>query len=451
MKALALVALVSLAGCDPWWMDQSVGPSDAPTVTLKPGRTAPPVVITDTGPQAAPAADAQAYTQSTAEPTIAPVPTSEPQASVSAAPVPASTPIAAAALTSCESLKQVMVTSFGRQVCSYSEMFRGNTPFHHTLAELIAAGATVLPQQIVTNWWAGGRIAEKPYGGTPLYVGMPGQPTHTVTCNGYGFACDATGMALPLPPGAQIQSRAGGNMDSHLTVLVPATGVEVDLFGCQPSNITACVNGGAFPFSGSGMVVDQPISDEYSTGNAGGYALGLAVIAGGEWRAAAQSDTYIPHALMMAVSCTGNSPVWPSTHGADAFCPKYHLPMPNVEYGEVLGLRPDYAIPAGASPFCRSLLRTYQTMGVYVDDSSGGWGSAIATENPSVYSASNPWTAIEQTMDAAGESSGSGASFGFNSCFEYTTAADWRAYRLKAGDAALPPLSVAGPIGVANP
>jgi hypothetical protein len=322
-----------------------------------------------------------------------------------------------------------------------SQAFPGNTPFHHTVAELKAAGATILPHAVAENWWARGRQNEKPYNATPVYVGLTGQATHRVSCSGYGFACDATGLQLHLPAGFTTQL---GNTDHHIAVIDLELGKEIDLFLCQPGSAD-CVNGGAYPLSGTkatGLVIDT--ADPNSSGNAGGYAFGIFQLTATDINNAIATGQPIPHALGTLVDCVGNAPVWPSRHNADALCHGWPN-VPNVVYGDVLALKPEYQVPPAASAPCKAILLTLKTMGSYVADVSPGYGSDLHAENPIVYgSGPNPWDDLARQMVAAGEGSGSGTSFGFSCESKWTTANDWDVLQLnQAGDGALPPLSVA--------
>jgi hypothetical protein len=316
-----------------------------------------------------------------------------------------------------------------------SALFTGKkTPFHDTIASLIAAGGTVMPQSYASNWFSYGIGQERPYNDTPVYVGLSGQQTHAVSCSG----CDASGLSMRLPATAQIQPNNNGNQDKHISSVDTVLAGEIDLFDCSSiSSNATCANGGFLPFSGSGMVIDGP--SKYSTGNAGGYARGIFQLTAGDILTAMQNHTFIPHALGMGVSCVGNSPYWPSTHGADnqtnALCEGA------VVYGNWLFLNSGYVVPSGASAECAVILKTYQIMGAAVYDVSGRpWGSAVATENPITFaSGSNPWySLIEPDMAAHGEGSNPGQSFGFQSCLNWTTASDWRVLKLASGDNALP-------------
>jgi hypothetical protein len=439
----------------------SSAPSSAPiTVAIVP-TTAPAPAASDNdspgmepasgdgdGPTAAPV---QVPPSATAEPTIAPVPSSAPQlannpgnpvAAPSGAPAQVAAPVQTpgTGTTTCASLQQAVITSFGRHVCDTSEMFPANTPFHQTLAALKAAGATVLPQAVVDNWWARGRQYEKPYNATPVYIGTAADATSTVSCSGYGFACDATGLQLHLPAGFATQL---GNTDHHLAVIDLELSKEIDLFLCQAGSAN-CVNGGNYPLSGpkaTGLVIDT--ADPNSSGDAGGYAFGLFQITAPDIANASATGQSIPHALGMLVPCVGNAPVYPSIHTADALCPGWPN-TPALSYGDVLALNSGYQIPAAASAPCKDILLTDKTMGSYVIDVSPGYGSDQHAENPIVYgSGPNPWDSIAQQMDAAGEGSGTGPGFGFSCEQKWTTASDWYALELnQGGDAALPPVAL---------
>jgi hypothetical protein len=327
------------------------------------------------------------------------------------------------------------------QTITLSQFFTGNTPFHHTVASLLAGGATVRPQSVVDKWWnSGPRQPERPNGATPIYMGFNGQRTITMaSCNLWG-ACNATGASFHLPAGAQIQSTAGGNQDQHIAVVDTVSGEYIGGFGCQISGGTMnCANGAKDPLSGSGMSIDT--GSPTSTDNAGGYALALFIGTYADIKNSIQSGQPIPHAFGVTVPCVDDTPAWPSVHHADnstnALCPG------SVSYGDGLALNASYVVPSGASAPCRALLISYQAMGLYVDDVDGGYGTVEQVENPIVYtSGPNPWyTDVEPQMAAHGEGSNPGPGFGFSCISKWTTASDWFAFQLAhgEGDTGAPP------------
>jgi hypothetical protein len=61
-----------------------------------------------------------------------------------------------------------------------------------------------------------------------------------------------------------------------------------------------------------------------------------------------------------------NSYVWPARH----FAARPHAPNA-IPLGMRMRLRPDYAIPAGASPECQAVLRCMRDYGLFLADRAG--------------------------------------------------------------------------------
>lgn len=299
----------------------------------------------------------------------------------------------------------------------YSSAFTGNTPFHDTVAQLIAAGATVLPATIARNYWAQG-IANLPPasqsgGAGPLYTVHPGDPGYTFRCTTWG-ACNAHGLVVHLPKGASAQSGS----DHHLSVFDPVyLHGEVDGWGGDGSpertcNIVsgdrgavACSWGGWFPFGGSGLS-----SQPGHSGNAGGYAFGLMDITAQELL-----QGHIDHALGIEQSCLDDGGVYPSQVGrrTDSPCPSNI--EPNAVYGDLVHLKSSVDVRSlGYSQYCEVIVQALQKYGAYTADNNGHYGIYLNLEYMSDYSGTNPWfTTIFPSLAAGGDGDGSGPDFSF--------------------------------------
>jgi len=101
-----------------------------------------------------------------------------------------------------------------------SSAFTGNTPFHHSVGELQAAGATTLPPLLARNYWSEGiqnYLPASQTGGTgPLYTVRAGDPGYRFSCPTYG-TCNANGLLVHFPSGAVAQT----GIDHHLTSFDP--------------------------------------------------------------------------------------------------------------------------------------------------------------------------------------------------------------------------------------
>jgi len=247
----------------------------------------------------------------------------------------------------------------------WSSYFTATTPFHMTIAQLLARGATIRPQQIATDYWMTGAqtvaatdpanpsqsilttgnsnlgsqqplSARNPVGPVYLTGGLQNQPARTIRrlpratgqltraeilCSVLYGPCDYNGRAIALPAGATESGSDTG--DHHIIVMDPSyAGGEFDGYGwgspgapgtcdleqgAQSQAIVDCGTGGFYPFSGDGVAADGGDS----SGNAGGYAFGALMISGQELL-----DGYIGHAIAITQPCTddttgGVAGVWP--------------------------------------------------------------------------------------------------------------------------------------------
>ncbi len=309
----------------------------------------------------------------------------------------------------------------------YSSAFTGNSPFHHTVAQLMAAGATIRSSNVANNYWAQGIGQFQPGSQTggvgPLYTAHAGDPSYAFSCPAYG-TCNANGVVVHLPAGAYAET--GG--DHHLSSFDPVylkgevdgwggdghPGQGCNLAGGGPGRET-CSWGGFFPFSGNGLATDS------SSANAGGYAFGIMDITAQELL-----QGHIDHAIGIEQSCLDNYGVYPAIVGrtTDSNCPSYL--EPNVRYGDLIHLKSAVNVDAlGYSPYCRVIAQALQTYGAYTSDSNGGWGIALTVEYMDQYSGANPWyQTIFPSMVAGGDGSGSGSNFQFPSCLQRIHADD---------------------------
>ena len=93
----------------------------------------------------------------------------------------------------------------------FSSLFRGNTPFHHTVASLLATGATARPAEIAEHYWAEGLGTAQPFnpssGLGPLYQVHEGDPGYVFSCPAYG-TCSFQRARSCTSPRARSRRRA---------------------------------------------------------------------------------------------------------------------------------------------------------------------------------------------------------------------------------------------------
>lgn len=387
------------------------GPSASPVAqqSSQPAPTSPPAVAVAPTPisSSAPQVPVSVYSPSPVQ-TVNPVP----QPSVSPVAAPGPYPI-------------------------YSQLFTGNTPFHHTVAELMAAGATVRSDSVAANYWAQGlgsvnvNMSAAVIGG-PYIVSAPGSPTYTFQCPAYG-GCNAGGKLVSYPPGATPTT----DSDHHLQVLDLIHAQEVDGWGgdgggCAIGGGTVnCSSGGVFPFSGDGLA-------HGGSANAAGIAFGLYLTTAREI-----TQGHIDHALGIEQSCLDNGGVYPATVGrsTDSACNGSNGAEPNARYGDLIHLKSSVTISSlSTGRTCQVVLAALQRYGAYTIDNNGSWGRTLLFDVPGE-TAGPVWAGfIFPEMVADGDASGSGSQYSTHTCLQRIPAADIEVLTLnQGGDSALPP------------
>jgi hypothetical protein len=296
----------------------------------------------------------------------------------------------------------------------YSSLFTGNTPFHHTAAELMAAGAQVLSPTIAANYWGegigSGIFGAQSGGAGPIYAVTNSDPSVTFSCPMYG-PCNATGATVHYPAGATIQSGS----DKHISVVNMTDQVETDGWLC--TSLGRCANGGQFPFSGDGLAHGS------SSGDAGGAAFGLHDITAQEL-----IQGHIDHALGIEQSCLDSGGVYPAMVGkqTDAKCPSSL--EPNAKYGYLIHIKSGVDVTKyGYGKYCTVIATAIQKFGAYTMDNNGEWGISLnvdAPQNPYADSGFAWFTIILPEMAAAGDARGSGVSYSWQSCLQRIPASD---------------------------
>jgi hypothetical protein len=364
-----------------------------------------------------------------------PSPTPSPLATASPSPSPTSTPV-----------KTTSIPCGGANG-DYSVCFTGNTPFHHTVAQLIAAGGAVIGDgsvsgSIASNFWATGMYASALSLDFPMWPSATGDAALPFTYY--------SGVNIYLPSYAANQCRSldgtedACNYDYHVASSDQIYNHgEIDGWQCGPGSSSGgdlgnCPWGALYPYAGSGLSADIPVHTDGAIG--GHFAYGLAMVTPGDLSAPA-----IPHALMIVASCAANPTVYPSIDmSSDALCSNA-----NVAYGDLVAIRPSVNISSlGGSTECQKVLTALQVYGMYVGDTSGGYGRTqndFEAYQDYAYGGTspNPWDAHIASMVAAGDGTGSGASFSTTGCLNrIPSASDIEVIKLnQGGTAALPPLT----------
>ncbi len=303
----------------------------------------------------------------------------------------------------------------------YAQLFSASSPFRTTAAQLKAAGASVLAQSAMNSLWNQG-IGSQDLGPStymfPLYVSSAGDPLATIACTGYG-RCNANGMQIHVPSGAQPE----GHADGHIAVIDTVQNVEFDGYQCsRGSGTLSCTWGGKYALGGSG------ITNSGSDAVHGGYAAGVMNITAQELL-----NGHIDHALAVATKCLNNPTVYPAdpnNGGSDAGCGGSGAPS----YGHMMHLllSPSQIAATQHSAECKTILTALATYGAYTYD-TGSTGLSLITQSTLSYSAlgaSSPWmTTILPHMAAAGEASGTY----WYSCLNGLSASNFELVQIPAG------------------
>ncbi len=334
----------------------------------------------------------------------------------------------------------------------FSGCFRAKSPYHDTVASLIAKGAKIHNDATASNYWNNGNplnddnINANGSHANKMWQSSSSDPQYTVTCQAYG-TCDAatsvTGSKIHIPRGAAPTS----DSDHHIFIFDPSGGQEIDMWGGYASNeacqvgtfiggVLTCSWGGAFSFAGNGLAAVVG-----NSGIAGGVAYGLAAITAGDILSG-----HIKHALGLIGPCLDDNGQYPSTPGrsTDSGCAGHAAnggngAEPTLRYGDMLHLKSSVNLNAapysGYSSYCKVVVRALQEYGAYADDNASNWGLHLITVDET-----NPgWQTIMASMIAGGDASGSASAANWPSCLNRIRAGDLETITLnQGGNSALP-------------
>jgi hypothetical protein len=341
--------------------------------------------------------------------------------------------------------------------------FTGNSPYRHTVASLLKAGATVHTDATAVNYWNNGypltadNINANGYGATKMWIASSSDPMFNVTCPAYNpdnctAATSRTGRKVHIPS----QATPTSDSDHHIFIFDLESAEEVDMWGgydpnqaCQIGSyrpgVLTCSWGGTFPFSGNGLAAVAG-----NSGIAGDVAYGMVAITASDILSG-----HIRHALGIIEPCLDDNGQYPSTpgRGSDAHCRGNASgggdgAEPTLRYGDMIHLKSSIDLSAPPyseyTPYCRVVVKALQEYGAYADDNSNGYGLHLISVNQT-----DPgWQTIMESMIAGGDASGSATSASWDSCFNRIRGSDLETITLKQGDgtiaggnAVLPPIT----------
>jgi hypothetical protein len=366
--------------------------------------------------------------------------------SASGTPAPSPTPAPTPPITSTSACAPTAANPV------FSGCFTGNSPYHHTVASLIGAGAKIQNDSTAANYWrnglpiAGNSIHANGSAASTMYESASSDPQYTVTCQAYG-TCDAatsvTGLKVHIPWGAAPSPET----DHHIFIVDTARRQEIDMWGgyasneaCQVGTLSAgvltCSWGGTFAFSGNGLATVAG-----NSGIAGGVAYGMVAITAGDILSG-----HITHALGLISPCLDNNGQYPATLGrsTDSVCAGHAASggngaEPTLRYGDMLHLKSSVNLNAypysGYTQYCKVVVRALQEYGAYADDNASNWGLHLIPLDQT-----NPgWQTIMASMIAGADASGSPTSASWPSCLNRIQAGDLETITLnQGGNSALP-------------
>jgi hypothetical protein len=371
--------------------------------------------------------------------------TPQPTPSIVASPTPSPSPNPSASTSACAPTAVNPV---------FSGCFKANSPYHHTVASLLAAGATIHQDASAANYWNNGTpLTDDDFyangnASTSMWIADSSSNQYGVTCSAYG-TCDAatsmTGLKVHIPAGAH----ATTDSDHHIFVFDSGSGQELDMWGgyngqpgdeCEvgtyQNDVLTCSWGGTFAFSGNGLATVPG-----NSGIAGGVAYGMAAITAGDILSG-----HITHALGLIGPCLDNNGQYPAQQGrsTDYTCVGNAVgggngAEPTLRYGDMLHLKssvnlntPPYS---NYSTYCKVVVKALQEYGAYADDNSYGYGIHLIPLDQT-----NPgWQTIFASMIAGGDAQGSPSAAGWPSCLNRIRAGDVETVTVnQGGNGALP-------------
>jgi hypothetical protein len=190
--------------------------------------------------------------------------------------------------------------------------------------------------------------------GKPIFFAKPGDPEYGWTdLNGWAKGdIRYQGEPIPMPQGAK---QATGS-DGHLTIVTADRHYAYDMWRANVSSKSAetIVR---FDLTGSGVPGVQ--SSNTSARGSGTPIIPTTI-------RAEEAIGGIDHALGLTVPHVASSYLWPATHSDGS--------SGSIEYGMLFVLRPDFAVPAGASLGERNIIAALKTYGAYIVDQGASMG-----------------------------------------------------------------------------
>jgi hypothetical protein len=341
--------------------------------------------------------------------------------------------------------------------------FTGNSPYRHSVASLLNAGAAIHTDATAINYWnngnplTGNNINSDGHAATTMWIASRNDPSYSVTCPAYkpGYcsaATSQTGEKIHMPADAAPTS----DSDHHIFIFDSQSAQEVDMWGgfdpsqaCQVGTYTpgvlTCSWGGNFPLSGNALATVPG-----NSGIAGGVAYGMAAVTAGDILSG-----HIAHALGIIGPCLDSNGQYPSTpgRGSDSTCRGNAAnggdgAEPTLRYGDMIHLKSSVNIGAppysNYTPYCKVVIKALQEYGAYANDNSNGYGLHLIVLNQT-----DPgWQTIMASMIEGGDASGSPTSASWNSCFNRINGGDLETITLNqgngtisGGNAVLPPIA----------
>lgn len=205
---------------------------------------------------------------------------------------------------------------------------------------------------------------------SPYYFSSPLDPLITITCYEPYGTCALQGNSYRIPVGARPEGSLGGG-DSHMVVVDPVSGVEIDMYEV-PKTMPA--SGGTLSI-GFGEVTNIYTGTGWDPG--GGATAGGGSPLAGQYRTSELVAGHIDHALAMSTYCNTNSTSTPpATGNATGPCPAPTggaTPGPTIQLGKRLwlDLTPGQIDALSVSRATKIVMKALNQYGGYVVDTNG--------------------------------------------------------------------------------
>jgi len=196
---------------------------------------------------------------------------------------------------------------------------------------------------------------DNPTYASPIFFAQPGDPAASVDVTIPDWAPQGSirwdGQPVPVPAGV----KPAPGSDGHLTVVSADRRTAWEFWRCTKAGTSGYTTAIIVQFDLTGPGYSDNMGDTSARGS--GAPLISTTLR------AEEALNGIPHALGITVPHVGSKPIFPPMTHTDG-----EGPDNGIQYGMLFVLRPDYPVPANASPGVRNVIVALKTYGAYVID-----------------------------------------------------------------------------------